>query len=566
MRQLGVGDLFILGLTRDRGQYKCAHRKAAKLFDRDNNPAVQRARLRDGQDCGTGRNTQTGRRNMADTSADTSATAPANASGGKISDNKSSDSMAALDPYVSVRALLIARKWDNASLPRSEWFPALARAGFTGMLAGGNGYTAGMANFLTAAEIFGAFALPLSFAPVAGAAAALAASDAPAAQAALQQMLDDGAPVLPALQSGAKTMVMGAGGGLTAQGSPHGGLSITGTRFAVPDAGEAQRFLAEAQGPDGIAVFLFSRDTPGVEYSSLTDATGGNLGAFRFENCAIAPADVLAQGAQAHDLLDRMRFAVQLGLGAELSGLGGALMARAGESHASDRDIAATLLDISLARAFVFGAAGIARPVEPGALEIIAGARAAASKAALAAAELVLGVRHDDRRTAIVERLVRRAIVASRIYRQPQAHKLRFVQWRWGEGAEASIFTQLFTAASRFAGGPDNAALSPQVADLIEANESVRKTAHDAGVAEDPVFRDSHGDAELALMALVCADAQHQAGNDVSAGFLSAARDRTARKIAAGALYAAGSHAALADHPGDIASRFIAANRCGTGA
>ena len=503
---------------------------------------------------------------MADTSAETSATAPANASGGKASDNKTPDSMDGLDPYVTVRAQLIARKWDNASLPRSEWFQALARAGFTGILAGGTGYGAGMANFLTAAEIFGAFALPMTFAPVAGAAATLAASDAPAAHAALRQMLDGGAPVLPALQSGAKTMVMGAGGGLTAQRSPNGGLSISGTRFAVPDAGEAQRFLAEAQGPDGIAVFLFSRDTAGVEYSSLTDATGGHLGAFRFENCNIAPADVLAQGAEAHDLLDRMRFAVQLGLSAELSGLGGALMARAGESHASDRDIAATLLDISLVRAFVFGAAGIARPVEPGALEIIAGARAAASLAALAAAELALAVRHDERRAAIVERLARRAIVASRIYRQPQAHKLRFVQWRWSEGAGPEIFTQLFTAASRFAGAQDSATLSPQVADLIEANESARKTAHDAGIAGDPVFRDRHGDAELALMALVCADAQHQAGGDIARGFMDAAGNQTGRKIAASALYAAGSHAALADHPGDIASNFVAANRCGPGA
>ena len=503
---------------------------------------------------------------MADTSAETSATAPANASGGKASDNKTPDSMAGLDPYVTVRAQLIARKWDNASLPRSEWFQALARAGFTGILAGGTGYGAGMANFLTAAEIFGAFALPMTFAPVAGAAATLAASDAPAAHAALRQMLDGGAPVLPALQSGARTMVMGAGGGLTAQIGPDGNLSITGTRFAVPDAGQAQQFLAEAQGPDGIVVFLYSKNNPGVEYSSLSDVTGNQLGAFRFDNCAITPTDILARGAQAHDLLDRMRFAVQLGLGAELAGLGGALMARAGESHASDRDIAATLLDVSLARAFVFGAAGVAQPTEPGALEIIAGARAAASLATLAAAELALTVRHDERRSAIVEQLARRAIVASRIYRQPQAHKLRFVQWRWSEGAGPEIFTQLFTAASHSAGGQDSAALSPQVADLIEANESVHKTAHDAGIAGEPVFRDNHGDAELALMALVCADAQHQAGGDVGTGFLSAARDRTARKIAASALYAAGSHAALADHPGNIASNFVAANRCGTGA
>ncbi|MCC2096845.1 MAG: hypothetical protein KDJ29_08130, partial [Hyphomicrobiales bacterium] len=88
------------------------------------------------------------------------------------------DGIGALDPYVSVRAQLVARKWDKSSEPRNNWFLALAKAGLTGLLTGSSGaqYGRGLANMLAAAEIFGAFCVPLSYPAAAGAAATLAAS------------------------------------------------------------------------------------------------------------------------------------------------------------------------------------------------------------------------------------------------------------------------------------------------------------------------------------------------------------------------------------------------------
>ncbi|MCC2099405.1 MAG: hypothetical protein KDJ29_21115, partial [Hyphomicrobiales bacterium] len=307
-------------------------------------------------------------------------------------------------------------------------------------------------------------------------------------------------------------------------------------------------------------------------FSALPDAAGGKLGNFNFSNCVITSGNILATGEKAHDLLDRMRFAVQLGLAAELAGLGGALVARAGESLTGERDFANTalantpladvLMDVTLARAYANGAAGMAQPTRTHALEIIAGARSAASDAAMAASSLALAVAHGEKRSAIVEPLSRCALVASRIYRQPQAHRLRFVNWRWSTASGDDIFQTLFAAASAFAGGTGDIKMSGEVADLITANNRVRKIAEDYNLAGDPLFRDRHGGVELDLMGLVCADAQRLAGGDANAGFVMAAAKRTARKLAASTMYAAGTHAALADSGSDIASQFISASRC----
>lgn len=463
------------------------------------------------------------------------------------------------DPYVHVRAQMLARRFSETDMPRADWFRALAETGLTGVAATGD-YRAGLRALMAAAETFGGYAIPLSFAPAAAAAAALAgAEDNIHAKALLADMLAGAKPVLPALQSGAKTMVMGAGGGLDAKPDDTGGYRVTGRRFAVPDAEHAAAFLAEAGSDDGVVVFLLDPAGPGVAFEALETVAEGTIGAFVFDNALIADNAVLARGARGEVLLDRMRFAVQLGLSAELSGLAAAMLIRAGAASAdtpgtyvSEATLAGALMEQMLARAFAFGAAGLAEPCGNHALELIAGARAAASEAALTAARLVLSCAS---RRETIEPLVRRALVASRIYRQPQAHRLRFASWRAGKGAGRQIFELLYAAAGSGSGTP-----SAAVEAVIAAAEQVRTFARDKGLADDPVFRDRSAAAEIALCGLVCADAQYQAGADIPAGFVEAAARQVRQHLADCALHTAGSHAALAGPAGgEAAGEFIAA-------
>ncbi|MGE3245207.1 MAG: hypothetical protein AB7F96_18770 [Beijerinckiaceae bacterium] len=459
----------------------------------------------------------------------------------------------AAGPYASVRAHLIARKFSFRDRPRQEWFAALAQAGFPGVLTGCD-YRAGLIAALNAAEIFGGFALPLSFAPSLAGAAALASPDNTAADGLLADVLAGGRPVLAALQSGAKTMAMGAGMGMTAEAAPGGGLVVSGGRIAVPDAEHAQAFVTEAKGPDGLIVFLFRADSKGVTFSSAPSHDGGTLGDFVFDNAPVPANDILARGPAAAAMLDRMRFTVQLGLGAELAGLGAALVTRAAAAHAPEAAIEDALMDVTLARAFIFGAAAYAQPCREHALELIAGARACASMAALCAARLALQTVREDSQKDAAGRLARRALVASRIYRQPEAHKLRFQSWRWGKGSDESVLQGLFAAAG---GGAVGVKPSVALAEVIEADSVLRAAASHAGAAEDIVFRDHLGTAELDLFALVCADAQHQAGEDVSHRFVQAAALRVRRRLAECALTAAGTDAALANSPGQAGEVFL---------
>ncbi len=459
-----------------------------------------------------------------------------------------------VDPYVAVRAQLLARQWENSTRPRAQWFQALATAGLTGVLT--KTYRNGLPELLTAAEVIGAHAAPLSFPAAAGSAAALAVSDNNRAGELLAAMLAGGKPVLPALQSGAKTLKMGAGGGLRAKPGADGSIVVTGARIAVPDAAEAAAFIAEAEGPDGIAVFLFDAGLPGMTMELQPDACGNTLGSFSFQDCTIAAGNILARGAEALAMLDRTRFSVQLGLAADLSGLAAALLTRAGAAQTSEAGIADALMDATLARALTYGAAAMAHPANPHALEYIAGARAAASQACLKAAQTALATVREEKHRAVVAGLARRALVASRIYRQPQAHKLRFVNWRWSAG-ESTNFTDLFSAAGAFANGNTAGKPSTAIGELIQQNNRVRIVALDAGIAEDLVFRDAHGAVELDLAALVCADAQQQAGSPVPEGFVRSAAARTRQRLAASLLHAAGTHAAYANGEIDFAAAFL---------
>ncbi len=450
------------------------------------------------------------------------------------------------DTYDNVRSHLIGRKFSEQGLPRIQWFEALATAGLTACVAGPDD-RAGLLRLLGAAEVFGGYNLPLSFAPLAASAAAMSASDNPLASDLLSRMLAGGAPVLSALQSGTKRQADDAGYGLTARRVAGAGWSVTGKSNFVPDAEHAGYLLADAEGPDGLLVFLFEPKAAGVALSSRPTADGGIAGSCSFADARIAEECVLAQGKDAAELRDHMYLAVQLGLGAELAGLGAALTTRVGASHVSESTLADTLMDVTLARAMVFGAAELAGSGKRHVLEIASGARAMASNAALSAARLALSsVPHRD----TIEPLVRRALVASQIYGSPQAHMARFVEWCWRRAASTDNFVASLSAAS----------CSACISDLIDACARVSSYALTSGMTADPVFRNRFGHVQAEMLALICADAQQRAGSDMPSRFVDAAARRTQVKLVNCALHAAGSQEAFADIGNDIAEWFVAAN------
>ena len=468
-----------------------------------------------------------------------------------------------VDPYIAVRAQLIARQWDNSEKPRASWFAALAKAGLTGAFTSGD-YTSGLAEVLTAAEIFGAYAIPLSFTPAAGAAAALAASDSPRARSLLETMVFGGAPVLPALQNLANTISADEGSGLEARMGADGSITVSGavsrTRIAVPDAAEADAFLAHATGPDGLVVFVFRKNAQGMQTTTRSDRNGGTLTAFSFETANIPKDDILAWSSAAQVLLDRTHCVVQLGLAAELVGLGGALMIRAGAARTSEGDLADALMDVTLARSLVFGTAGFARPARPHTMGILTGVRSAAANAAINAAKIALAASCNPEHKNVIKSLANRAIVASTIYGAPHIQKQAFLDWLWRDGASNTTINELFSAASAMAGN-EAAKPSPSVAASVATNTKMRIFAAESGLSSEPAFRSQHGVAELDLMALVCADAQQQAGLGPAPGFITAAARRTRQKLADCALCYSGAEAALA---GSISGcNFLAAHDCG---
>jgi len=473
------------------------------------------------------------------------------------------------DAYGEVRALLLARKWSGKH-DSAAWFADLAQAGLLApaRCASGAQWRGGLKRMLVAAEIIGGHDAPLSHVPALAGAAGLAAVDPGAAglqseslRALLAGALCGEGPILPALQSGETTLVMGAGGGLRARKAADGGLRLDGQRICVPGSEFAAAFIAEAASDEGVILFVVEPAAPGLSLTHSIAADGRRLGVLTFVDAPLDAGRIVARGQEAERLLDIIRFRVQLGLGGESAGLAAALLACAGGSAQNEHALAGAMMSALLARAFVFGAAGLAEPCRPGALEIIAGARAGASEAVLAAARTALAQDHGPEQAGRAERLARRALALAHIYREPAAHRRRFAQWRWSHGAGPGLFADLAAAAATFAGADRPFPLSPAVAALAALADRVRTLALASGRSDDPVFRDRFARAEIDLCGLVCADAQMRAGADIAPSFAAAACSHARRSLADCALRAGGSRAATCMENGDWAGAFVDAWR-----
>jgi alkylation response protein AidB-like acyl-CoA dehydrogenase len=174
-----------------------------------------------------------------------------------------------------------------------------------------------------------------------------------------------------------------------------------------------------------------------------------------FESVTVAPMQIIATGAEAARRLDELRIPLQIALAAETVGCAAELFDRTlaymrtrrqfgrslGAFQALQHRAVDAFADIELSRALTLETARIADGRKPGTLELVAAARARAGLMAQRigkwAVQMHGAIGFTDECDAGL--FVKRLLVLSRIYRAPQAHRRRFADYTWSEGA-ANLF------------------------------------------------------------------------------------------------------------------------------
>ena len=345
-----------------------------------------------------------------------------------------------------------------AAADRAAWRKALGEGGWLGLLAGedAGGSALSSVDLCVVAEEFGRKLLP-PFVPLAAAAGVVGARG-----------LDDGAFVIPALQSEGRAPSPGHGSKAVAQ--PDGSLTLNGVKFAAPDGQFATGFVVDARCGDSVALVFAPRDASGVSLLTQEAVDGVSLTRVTFSGVRIPSRDVLAIGPEAEALLDRLRFPLQAGLAAELIGVAAELLDRTldflrtrrafgrslGAFQALQHRAVDVYGDIELARALVMEAARIAEYARPGTLELIAAARAKAGDVALRTAKWAVQMHGAMGFTdeCDIGLYLKRVMTLSRIYRTPEAHRKRFADASWATGAPNlfELFRSESDADKRFRG------------------------------------------------------------------------------------------------------------------
>ena len=338
---------------------------------------------------------------------------------------------------------LLGRKPFDAA-QRAQWLQALAAGAWTGLRAddaiGGMGLSC--LDLTVVLEQFGRKLLPVS-APLLASAGLLHAGVTDA-----EAVLDGRAMVLPALQSAGLRPAPGHGGKLEESG---GVLRLTGSKHAIPDGANAQGFIVDVKHAGELALVYLPRDAAGLELSATTLVDGHEAADIRFDGVTVAPEQIMARGAKAEALLDRLRFAVQIGLAAEAVGAAAEVFDRTldylrtrrqfgrilGAFQALQHRAVDAYADIELARALVSEAARLADGGRPGMLELIAAARARAGDMALRTAKWAVQMHGAMGFTdeSDIGLFLKRIMVLTRVYRTTQAHRTRVAESLFEDGA-----------------------------------------------------------------------------------------------------------------------------------
>ncbi|MET3494742.1 acyl-CoA dehydrogenase [Variovorax boronicumulans] len=250
---------------------------------------------------------------------------------------------AALDYFVRSRATQRRRALtEEPDAGEAQGWSALAELGWTGMLApeaaGGLGMELdGAAEILRAA---GEHAAPEPLLAVAGLSALLLARlDTPAARALLAELVagrslpalawQESAGDLSAvpLACGCEARVGGAGGGY-ASGGHASGVLLQGEKLMVLPGAAASGWLVSARGAGEAVLLWVPRGTEGVTETLMPLVDGGQAASLRFEQVALPPEAVLAEGPAAQDALRHALAAGQILQAAELLGAGQAMLAQ----------------------------------------------------------------------------------------------------------------------------------------------------------------------------------------------------------------------------------------------
>lgn len=137
-------------------------------------------------------------------------------------------------------------------------------------------------------------------------------------RATLDELTSGRSIILPALHD----PVLADPEGPRVQATPAGsGLKLTGCTGAVPGAAAASGFFVDAWTSDGTVVCLVPRSAPGLEVLQRGRVDGTGHAALALEDVAVAPDDVVADGAQGTELAASTLDLVLLGTSAEMLGI-----------------------------------------------------------------------------------------------------------------------------------------------------------------------------------------------------------------------------------------------------
>ena len=327
---------------------------------------------------------------------------------------------------------------------RKAWLQALAAGVWTGLRAhediGGMGLSC--LDLTVVLEQFGRKLLPIC-APLLASAGLLHAG-VPHADA----VLEGHAAVLPALQSAGLRPAPGHGSKLE---EVDGAFRLTGSKHAIPDGAQAQGFIVDVKLGRDLALVYLPRDAVQLEVISTALVDGHASADLVFNGVPVSPAQIMARGAQAEALLDRLRFAVQIGLAAESVGAAAAVFDRTLDYLRTRRQFGRSLgafqalqhravdayADIEMSRALVSEAARLADRGRPGMLELIAAARARAGEMALRVGKWAVQMHGAMGFTdeSDIGLFLKRIMVLTRVYRTTQAHRTRVADSLFEEGA-----------------------------------------------------------------------------------------------------------------------------------
>jgi alkylation response protein AidB-like acyl-CoA dehydrogenase len=240
---------------------------------------------------------------------------------------------AALDYFVRSRATQRRRElMEQAGTDEARGWGAIAELGWTGMLApesaGGLGLGLdGAAEILRAA---GEHAAPEPLLAVAGLSALLLARlDTPGAHALLTEMVAGRSlPALAWQESAGDLSAVPLACGCEARAGRVGGVLLQGEKLMVLPGAAASGWLVSARGDDDAVILWVPRGTEGVTETLMPLVDGGQAASLRFEQVALPPDAVLAEGPAAQDALRHALAAGQILQAAELLGAGQAMLAQ----------------------------------------------------------------------------------------------------------------------------------------------------------------------------------------------------------------------------------------------